>query len=371
MSSPGRRPGHLRTITCCAVVAVSVLGLAACSSSSKSTAAGPAGSAGGSCATANKKLNMGIVYADSTQNPFQEMALGAQAAAKEDGNVKLTSSAPSGVNNSQEVSLFQSVARQATDGVAYESIAPDLFTRALKDATGNGTPVVAVDAPPPAGSGVNTFVANSNTLLGELLGQAFVASKPDPTGTVVLGNDIPSLTLLGLRLNGVQSVLKAKLPQMKIVGPLNSGSTTNDNYTLWKSIVNSHSGAVGYLGVGGQDGVSLPLIEKQTGANFLVGSADIPPEALQSVKDGKIFALSSPEHWMKGYIAMYLLIHAKRTCTAIPQGWWNSGNLLIDKSNIDAIIARQVSPDSRTAFFKPEIAKQLASPPIQPISSAN
>ncbi len=368
-STDRRRTGHRRLITSCAVLAVGVLGMTACSSSSSSKT--NASGSGGSCGTATKKLNMGVVYADSTQNPFQEMALGAQEAAKEDGNVKLTSSAPSGINNSQEVTLFQSVARQATDGVAYESVAPDLFTRALKDATGNGTPVVAVDAPPPAGSGVNTFVANSNTLLGELLGQAFVDAKPDPNGTVVLGNDIPSLTLLGLRLQGVQNVLKAKLPQMKVVGPLNSGSTTNENYTLWKSIVNSHSGAAGYIGVGGQDGVSLPLIEKQTGANFLIGSADIPPEALQSVKDGKVFALSSPEHWMKGYIAMYLLIHAKRTCTAVPQGWWNSGNLLITKSNIDAILARQVSPDTRAQFFKAEIAKQLASPPIQPMNAAN
>jgi ribose transport system substrate-binding protein len=77
--------------------------------------------------------------------------------------------------------------------------------------------------------------------------------------------------------------------------------------------------------------VSLPLIAKQTGRTLLTGSADLPPEALQAVKDGQIFALSSPEHWMKGYIALHLLIKAKRTCTAVPEGWWDSGNLLVDK----------------------------------------
>ncbi|MGH8960812.1 MAG: sugar ABC transporter substrate-binding protein [Jatrophihabitantaceae bacterium] len=354
-----------------------VLATTACSSSTGSnqhTAASDSNSAGttnSSCATANKKLNLGFVYADTTQNPFQEMALGAEAAAKADGNVNLKENAPTPLNNTQEVSMFQAMARQATDGVAYETVAPDLFGRAVKDATSAGVPVIAVDAPPPPNSGVNTFVANSNTKLGELLGDAFVKQNPNPNGTVVLGNDIPSLPLLGQRLTGLQNVIKQKLPNMKIVGPLNSGSTNTENYTLWKSIVNAHSGATAYIGVGGQDGVSLPLIEKQTNANFLIGSADIPPEALQAVKDGKIFALSSPEHWMKGYIAMYLLIHAKRTCTAIPSGWWDSGNLLIDKSNIDAVLARQKSNATRTSYFKPEIAKQLANPPIQPLSAAN
>ena len=314
---------------------------------------------------------MGFVYSDTTQNPFQEMALGAQAAADQDGNVNLTLAAPNGVNNTQEVQMLQSVAQKATDGVGWDSVAPDVFTRALTDATKAGVPIVAVDAAPPAGTGVNTFVGNSNTEVGELLGEAFLAQNPDPNGTVVLGNDIPSLQLLVQRLNGVQNVIKQKAPNMKILGPFNTGSTNTENLTLWKSVYNAHPGAVAYIGVGSQDGVSLPLIEKSSGKKFLIGSADLPPQALQSVKDGTIFALSSPEHWMKGYIAMWLLIHSKRTCTPLPEGWWNSGGLVVDKSNIDAVIARESSNEARWKFYEPEVMKQLANPPIQPLSAAN
>lgn len=372
-----RRP---RRIVVCSVLGAATMVVASCSSSGGKPAANGSGSipvnssaasGNSSCPTAHKKLNLGFVYADTTQNPFQEMDLGAKAAAEQDGNVNFKDNAPTPLNNTQEVSMFQAMARQQTDGVAYETVAPDLFGRAVKNATGAGVPVIAVDAAPPPNSGVDTFVANSNTDLGKLLGEAFVKQHPNPNGTVVLGNDIPSLQLLVQRLNGVQQVIKQELPNVKLLGPYNTGSTNTENYTLWKSVVSAHSGAEAYIGVGGEDGVSLPLIEKQTGANFLIGSADIPPEALQGVKDGKIFALSSPEHWMKGYIAMYLLIHAKRTCTPIPKGWWNSGNLLIDKSNIDAILARQKSNSARYDYFKPEIAKQLANPPIQPLSAAN
>jgi len=358
------RPSRITVVL--AALALTATALAACNSATPGT-----NGTSGACDTANKKLQLAFVYASTTQNPFQEMALGAQAAADADGNVNLLLSAPTGIDGPKEVSLFQAAARTATDGVAYMTVTPDLFVRPLNSATDAGTPVIAVDAGPPPGTNVKTFVANSNTRLGELLGDAFIAQNPKPDGEVVLGNDIPSLQLLVQRLNGVQNVLKSKMATLKLVGPLDVKSEPTENFNAWKSTVQAHPNAIAFIGVGGQDGVSLPLIAKQTNRTFLAGSADLPPEALQAVKDGKIFALSSPEHWMKGYIALSLLIKAKRTCTAVPEGWWDSGNLLVDKTNIDEILARQQTPASRTAWFQKEITKQLGAPPLSPIGQAN
>jgi ABC-type sugar transport system substrate-binding protein len=349
-----------------AVAAAGLLALAGCGSGGSTAAGGGSG-----CDTASSKLNLAFVYASTDQNPFQEMALGAKEAADEDGNVKLNEVAPNTIDGPKQVSLFQAAAKTATDGIAYETVTPDLFVRPLNEATSDKVPLIAVDAVPPAGTTVKTYVGNSNTALGELLGEAFVKANPPATGEVVLGNDIPSLPLLVQRMNGVQEVIKSKLPGMKVSGPFDSKSTPTDNFNAWKSLAQAHPNAAAFIGVGGQDGVSLPLIKKQTGQNFLAGSADLPPEAVAAVKSGSIFALSSPEHWMKGYIAMHLLIESKRKCQPIPEGWWNSGNLLIDQSNVDGILARQVSPASRAAYFKPEIAKQLAAPPIKPLSEAN
>jgi ribose transport system substrate-binding protein len=353
------------------LVAALLFAAAACSGSTSSSSSSAAGGGGGSCATAHKRLKLAFVYASTTQNPFQEMALGAKEAADEDGNVSLTESAPNGINGPQEVALFEAAARNSTDGVAYMTTTPDLFVRPLNSAVDAGVPVIAVDAVPPKGAKVTTAVANSNEKLGELLGDAFVKANPDPNGEVVLGNDIPSLPLLVQRMNGVIKVIKEKLPNVKISGPYDSKSEPTENYNAWKALVQAHPDAEAFIGVGGQDGVSLPLIEKQTGRKFFIGSADLPPEAIQAVKDGRIFALSSPEHWMKGYIALHLLIEAKRTCTAIPQGWWDSGNLLVDKSNIDDIIARQQTPQSRAAWFKKVIAEQLAAKPLRPLAEAD
>ncbi|MBB5957091.1 ribose transport system substrate-binding protein [Saccharothrix tamanrassetensis] len=324
--------------------------------------------------SANAPLKMAFVYATSTQNPFQEMAFGAKAGAADAGNVELALSAPSGVDGPQEVSLFQSAIRNSKDGVALETLTPDLFVRPLNQATDLGVPVVAVDTAPPAGTKVDLFIGNSNTELGKLLGEEFVKQVPEnATGQVVLGNAIPGLTLLQQRLDGMKSVIEAKRPGLKISGPFDSGSEPTSNFNKWNDIVKSNPDAIGYLGVGAQDAVSLALIQKNTGRKFLAGSCDPDVSALQAVKDGYVFALASPEHWMKGYVALRLLAEHKRTGKELPKGWWNTGSLVVNAANIDQIMNRQKDEDSRKAAFKAETDKQLADPSkyIRPIGEAN
>ena len=81
--------------------------------------------------------------------------------------------------------------------------------------------------------------------------------------------------------------------------------------------------------------------------------------ALEGVKDGYVEALISPEHWLKGYLAVKLMAQAKQDGKPLPEGMWNSGALTVNAENIDAIIARQKDPASRAAYFKDEVAKQL------------
>lgn len=358
-----------------AVAVAFVLGagaLAACSSGTGSSGSSASGGSGGACGTAKGTLNMAFIYASTTQNPFQEMALGAKAAAAKDGDVKLIEQAPTGIDPPASVTQFQAAAQTAKDGIAYQTVAPEPFGNALNAAAAAGIPLVAVDAPPPpaAAKSVPLFVGNSNTALGSLLGEAYVKTNPRP-GQIVLGNDIPSLHLLVQRLDGLQQVLKTTAQGSTIAGPFDAGSELSDNYSKWKAIVAAHPDAVAFIGVGANDGENLPLIKSQLGRAWAAGSADISRKSLENVKSGSLFALSSPEHWMKGYIAMDRLITAKRTCTPLVSGWWDSGNLLVDKSNIDAIIARQESEQSRTSWFQSEIAKQLANPPLKAIKDAD
>src|SRR5690349_10284130 len=82
--------------------------------------------------------------------------------------------------------------------------------------------------------------------------------------------------------------------------------------------------------------------------------------------------LVSPEHWLKGYIAVRLLAQRAQAGRALPQGWWNPGTLVVNQSNIDEVIARQRDAASRDAWFSARAARQLADRAryVKPLSSA-
>jgi ABC-type sugar transport system substrate-binding protein len=354
-SRPGRPP---RAVALAApVLAALVLGVAACGGSS-----GGASTSSGGAKKAAKDVRLAMITATTTQNAFQEMAFGAKAAAGVEG-VTLNSAAPNGINGPQEVQLFQAATQTSKDGIATMTTTPDLFVRPFSQAAARGIPQVSVDTPPPPGSNVGTFVGNDNVEVGKVLADAIVAKIPaDAKGEVVLGNPIPGLPVLDQRVQGMKQVLRAKRPNVKLVGPLNTGPEPTQNLTAWQGIVKAHPNALAYLDPGDQAAVSLARIQQQTGRHLLVGGADVDPVALQAVKDGRVYALADPEHWLKGYIAIALLARQARDGLRMPKGWWNPGASLVTAKNVDQILARQRNGATRTAWYKATVDKQLANP---------
>ncbi|WP_280427134.1 sugar ABC transporter substrate-binding protein, partial [Nocardia brasiliensis] len=259
------------------------------------------------------------------------------------------------------------------DGIAMETLTPDLFVRPLQQAAAAGVPLATVDTVPPTGADVGLYVGNDNTELGRSLAMEIIEHIPvGTTGDVVLGNDIPGLTLLSQRLDGMKAVLQEQRPTLTVLGPFDTGSEPTDNYNKWNNTVKAHPDAIAYLGAGASDAVSLSLIQKNTGRRMLVGSCDPDAQALVGVKDGYVAALASPEHWLKGYLAIRLLAEHARSGKPLTQGWWNPGGLIINAANIDEIIARQQSDASRRQWFAATAERQLADPGsyLRPLADA-
>jgi ABC-type sugar transport system substrate-binding protein len=354
-----------------AIAAAVAFGVAACGGGD-SSGGGSDGGSGGQRKAA-KDVTLAMITATTTQNAFQEMAFGAKAAAGVEG-IRLNSAAPNGINGPQQVQLFQAAMQTARDGIATETTTPDLFVRPFSQAAARGIPQVSVDTPPPPGSRVETFVGNDNQQVGAILATAMLRRIPeDATGEIVLGNPIPGLPVLDQRIAGMRKVLRAERPRVRLTGPFNTGAEPTQNFNAWRGIVKAHPNAIAYLDPGDQAVVSLARIQQQTGRRLLVGGADVDPVALQAVKDGRVYALADPEHWLKGYIAIALLARQARDGTALPKGWWNPGAALITSSNIDEILARQKDNASRAAYFKRTVDEQLANPDkyVKPLPTGN
>jgi ribose transport system substrate-binding protein len=324
-----------------------------------------AGCGSSSSSGGGKEAKLAFVYPTTETNFAQEMALGAKAAAQDSPGVTLTESAPANVDGPKEVQLFQAATRASKDGLAYMTLTPDLFLRPLQTASQQGVPLVAVDVPVPKGAEgtAKLLIGNSNQEIGADLAKALLPKIPqDAKGEVLIGTDTPGLPVLEQRNQGFKEIMGKERPGLTSV-VFDAKQSPTDNFNTWSAQVKAHPDAVAYVGPGSQAAVSLSRIQRKSGQKkLLVGACDLDTVALEGVKDGYVEALISPEHWLKGYLAIRLLAQAKQDGKDLPEGMWNSGALTVNAKNIDDIIARQKDAASRASYFKDEVDKQLSNP---------
>jgi ribose transport system substrate-binding protein len=348
-----RRPSARSGIALFALV--SGLLLASCGSDS-----GAGSGNGGSGGT--KKI--GFVVANVSLNFAREMADGGTAAAADVGGVKLQVAGPATTDGPQEVQIFQNTLITSPDGGVIMNLAPNLFTRAEAQAIGKGIPLVALDTIGLPGSKIETYVGNDNYELGATLAEQTIKRLPqDPTGIIVLGEPNPGVPVLDSRIKGLKETFAKLTPGITLKGPYETFSDPGKSYNAWSSLVRSNGTALAFLGVGDADSYSLARLKKQTGGKYLTAGFDLDAQTLQAVKDGTNFVTVSPEHYLKGYVALTLLAQAVKSGDPVPKGWVDVPGLVVDSANIDAILTRQASAAGRRSQIVPAAQQFLSQLP--------
>lgn len=334
------------TVKATVVASALALTLAACGS-------------GGGGSGSDKKLNLGMAVANISLNFASSMVDGAKQAAAHSKNVDLKVVGPPNTDGPAEQQLFSTLVKTATDGVVLENLDPPIFTRPAAQAVDSGVKVVALDTSPTPGSKVDLYVGNDNYELGQMLADQALKNLPaNPKGTVVVGVPNPGTPVLDSRAKGIKDEFNKKAPGVQVLGPYQTYSDPSQNFGAWQSLVNAHSGALAYLGVGDADSYDLAKIKQQSGGKYLVAGFDVDAKTLEYVKQGVLFCTIDPEHFLKGYIAMKLLIDANRG-KDLPQGWFKTTGLVVDQTNIDKILQRQKSPTDAYDYYKAQIGQML------------
>jgi ribose transport system substrate-binding protein len=164
--------------------------------------------------------------------------------------------------------------------------------------------------------------------------------------------------------------IRKKLPGVTAVGPFDTGRGDAASGAAWTTLVNANPTALAFMGTGSEDGFSLASIRKSTKGSWLAAAFDIDPKSLEAVKAGDLL-LMSPEHFVKGAVAGRLQAKAAKDGKPLPEGWFYTPGLVVNQSNVDAVIARQASLEAREQFFKPQIEKILSDPSyLRPLSQA-
>jgi ribose transport system substrate-binding protein len=312
------------------------------------------------------QVQLGFVYWETKTDAFVQMANGGLAVAAQDPGVVVQTAAPDTGDPQRQAALFGPIAQTQVDGIVLQSLASGPLTRPVMDAVAAGIPIVAIDAPPPEGSGVGLFVTADNVGLGAQLAEKVLALVPaDATGSVLIGSTGIGVPPLDMRIQGMVAKITELRPDLKIVGPVATNgvtATSAEVFGAWDGLLTNNPDAVAVLAPSAQDATAWGLLGARKGFALPSGGFDLEAGNLQAVKDGHVDYVMSPGHWLAGYIATRALANAKQKGEPLIQGLLLVPGELVSAENVDAVIARQQSAETVAAALAPVGDDVLANP---------
>jgi ribose transport system substrate-binding protein len=299
---------------------------------------------------------IGLLVQNTKIGYTMELGEGFQAGAQLAGGVRATVAGPPTPDAPKQVELFDRLAASARGGIAAAPAAPELLARPQAQAVNNGIPVIAVSARAAPGSGVRLLIESDNYELGTMLAdQAIDRMPPDATGKVIVGTNQPAQPALDQRAKGMRDRFADRLPGVRVMGPFDTQKEPSANLAAWRVLVAANPDAAAFLGTGDLDAISLANIRASTGGSWLAGGYSVDFPALRAVKDGQLFAVVSPEHFLTSAVAGWLLAEHAKDGRPLPQGWYAKTGLMITSANVDEILQRESSDATKLAWFKPQI----------------
>lgn len=266
----------LRTIGA-AVLAVSVLGVAACSNTG-----------GDSNGTASGGSNTRILLAVSTlNNPFFiDMRDGAKAAAKAAGvHLEIVDAQDDPATQANQLA---DAASQGFDAVVLNATDSDAVAPSVTALNNANLPVIAVDRAV-NGAKVATYVASDNIELGRLGGEALMEAIGNK-GSVAVLRGISGLPSSNERFKGFNSVAD-KNAGVEVVAAQGAEFDRARALDVMSNILQAHPDIVGVFAE--NDEMALGAIQAlgaRAGKDVFVIGIDGTPDGLKAVKDGSMYA---------------------------------------------------------------------------------
>jgi ribose transport system substrate-binding protein len=361
------RRGIFRRLTVLALIATTVFAVAACGSDNKSSSDSSASTGGTATPAAEKskkkvKIAMeqvltGVQFAKDTRE-------GMEAAAKDDGAIDLSVQGPPSIDPVVAQKQATDLLSQNPDGFGVSPFPPEVWQRTLKtikDRVPNSVAYNIKQAGLPqdaAASPIKTFIGIDDKASARSVAEKTIELGklgPDTTGYAILGQCVASQTgVLAERTAGFKEVISAKLPKVKIM-EFDSKVDPQGNTNAWQAKLQANPNPVLTLGTCDQDGTSIYKLKKSSGAKFVTGAVETPPEVIQGIQEGIIQASSAVNWHLQGYATVRLLAAKARGEMEIPEGFIDVGFTLITKDNVEEIAKRNASLASIKEWYAPKI----------------
>jgi ribose transport system substrate-binding protein len=302
--------------------------------------------------TRHSKSEKYYLVATNTAVPYWKMAAAGFGKAGLQYGVTVDTRGPAGLDQQAEVDEFKAMVARKPAGILVSVANSKLMTPEIDAAVTAGIPVITVDSDAPESK--RLFFIGTNNLEAGRLGGRRVAAQLNGKGNVVFFTN-PGQPNLDERLKGYKDVFSA-YPGIKVVDVFDIKA--DPGTALDQSAV--------YLAKTGADKVDAFIcLDSRSGANAAEGfkrhnatgriliAMDVDADTLRLVKDGTIDSTISQKPWTMAFLGLKALDdifhypvkpltgdYGLDPFSPFPS-FIDTGVTLVDKSNVDAVLARQ------------------------------
>src|SRR5262249_10871682 len=155
------------------------------------------------------------------------------------------------IDPTAQMKLLQKEVDAGSRSLSFSMPFGEFNTDPLGSAAGKGVQLIELDTPPLPGWPVNLYVGNDNHDLGRLLADT-VADKPGAgaLGKIVLASPRNGVPQLDARALGFRERMRERLPQVRVVGPLDTADQPGAAVPLWETLAKSNADAIAFVSVG-------------------------------------------------------------------------------------------------------------------------
>lgn len=265
---------------------------------------------------------------------FDPITIGAQDKLKELGvDAEVVCEGAMNGDVSQQVQIMEDLITRKVSGIAIGACDSDALTPYINKAVEAGIPVVSFDTDAPDSKrmgyiGTDNFKAGQ--AMGETLGEAL-----NGKGNVICETGVVSQAGLIQRIEGVQSVLDEKYPDIKIVQQQASGGDVSKALSDIENMITAAPDfdALIIMDAAGENGVTAFKSRGWTKEDKILITFDDLDPVIKGVKDGQIYATVTQGQYNWGVnIAekLYDLVQGKE----IPANT-DTGYVLINADNVN------------------------------------
>lgn len=282
------------------------------------------------------------VIAPSLTDPFWITQQNGAKQAGEDFDVEVVFQAPAqDTGDAGMVPLVQAAIAAQPAGIAidYTSKTMEAVTVAALDA---GIPVVLYNnnrfegenAPGDNRIANLAFVGQDESVSGEVLAKAWLASLPAEPCKVLIVNPFPTAFVLTLRADGVKRALdEAGYPYDDLVATGDQGQ----NLSLISAALQADTSICGIVGLGNPAANPAAQYVGENSLNIPVATFDVGAEAAKRIKDGTLTMAINQQPFLQSYFAVANL--ANQAKYSLSPANIDTGTSIVTKDNIDTVQA--------------------------------